>query len=72
MLIAPEKAPGVAERLTSALHKLVVHDFGGIEMNAAVGVVPRSEASDPGRLIRLAYRAMRHSRSGPTGMRTAG
>jgi diguanylate cyclase (GGDEF)-like protein len=72
MLIAPEKAAGVSDRIASALHALVVHDFGGIEMNAAVGVVPRSEASDPGRLIRLAYRAMRHSRIGPTGIRTAG
>jgi diguanylate cyclase (GGDEF)-like protein len=72
MLIAPEKAAGISERIASALHKLVVHDFGGIEMNAAVGIVPRSEASDPGRLIRMAYRAMRHSRTGPTGIRTAG
>ncbi|TMF81425.1 MAG: GGDEF domain-containing protein [Chloroflexi bacterium] len=72
MLIAPENAPGINERIASALHSLVVHEFGGIEMNAAVGIVPRSEASDPGRLIRLAYRAMRHSRIGPTGIRTAG
>jgi diguanylate cyclase (GGDEF)-like protein len=72
MLIAPEKATGVAERIATALHSLVVHDYGGIEMNAAVGVVPRSEASDPGRLIRLAYRAMRHSRMGATKIPTAG
>jgi diguanylate cyclase (GGDEF)-like protein len=72
MLIAPDTATGVSERISSALHKLVVQDFGGIEMNAAVGVVPRSEASDPGRLIRLAYRAMKHSRNGPTEYRTAG
>jgi diguanylate cyclase (GGDEF)-like protein len=72
MLIAPEKAAGISERIASALHKLVVQDFGGIEMNAAVGIVARTEASDPGRLIRLAYRAMRHSRVGPAGIRTAG
>jgi diguanylate cyclase (GGDEF)-like protein len=72
MLIGPDEAAGVADRIASALHTLVVRDFGGIEMNAAVGIVPRSEASDPGRLIRLAYRAMRHSRIGLTGIRTAG
>jgi diguanylate cyclase (GGDEF)-like protein len=72
MLVAPDNAASISERVTSALHKLVVRDFGGIEMNAAVGIVPRSEASDPGRLIRLAYRAMRQSRMGPTGIRTAG
>jgi diguanylate cyclase (GGDEF)-like protein len=72
MLMAPERAAGVSERIASAVRALVVHDFGGIEMNAAVGIVPRTEASDPGRLIRLAYRAMRHSRLGPTGIRTAG
>ena len=72
MLLAPENAAGVSERIASALHSLAVHDFGGIEMNAAVGIVPRSEASDPGRLIRLAYRAMRRSRVGPPGIRTAG
>jgi diguanylate cyclase (GGDEF)-like protein len=70
MLVAPERATGISERIASALHTLVVHDFGGIEMNAAVGTVPMSEASDPGRLIRLAYRAMRHSRIGSIGVRT--
>jgi diguanylate cyclase (GGDEF)-like protein len=65
MLVAPENAAGISDRIVSALHRLVVHEFGGIEMNAAVGVVARTEASDPGRLIRLAYRQMRRSRLGP-------
>jgi diguanylate cyclase (GGDEF)-like protein len=72
MLIAPETAPGISDRIASAVQKLVVQDFGRIEMNTAVGIVPSSEASDPGRLIRLAYRAMRHSRTGATAIRVVG
>lgn len=35
----------------------------------SVGIVPRTEASDPGRLIRLAYRAMQHAeRAGVSGV----
>jgi diguanylate cyclase (GGDEF)-like protein len=61
-----ETAAQVSERIVAALRNLVVRDFGGVEVRAAVGVVPRSEASDPGRLIRLAYRAMQESlRPGP-------
>ena len=73
MLIAgPEKAAEVSERIASALRNLVVRDFGGVEMRAAVGIVPGSEASDPGRLIRLAYRAMQESqRTGSTWIRGA-
>jgi diguanylate cyclase (GGDEF)-like protein len=62
MLIAgPEQAAAVSERIAAALRSLVVREFGGVEIHAAVGIVPSSEASDPGRLIRLAYRAMRES-----------
>jgi diguanylate cyclase (GGDEF)-like protein len=70
LVIAPDKVAGVSERIATALRTLSVHDFGGIEINAAVGIVPLSEASDPGRLIRLAYRAMRHSRIGSTEIST--
>jgi len=62
----PEKALAVSERIGLALHRLLAHDFGGVEMEIAVGVVPGSEASDPGRLMRLAYRAMRQSRVVPS------
>jgi diguanylate cyclase (GGDEF)-like protein len=64
----PERAAGASARIASALHDLVVRDFGGVEVEVAVGIVPRSEASDPGRLIRLAYRAMRRSRVISTGI----
>jgi diguanylate cyclase (GGDEF)-like protein len=57
-----ETAAQVSERIAPGLRNLVVRDFGGVEVKAAVGAVPRSEASDPGRLIRLAYRAMQESR----------
>src|SRR5206468_4083444 len=64
----PERALAVSERIGSALHRLLARDFGGVEMDVAVGIVPGSEASDPGRLIRLAYRAMRQSRVPCTGI----
>lgn len=67
----PEKAAVVSERIGSALHRLVVREFGGVEVEVAVGIVPRSEASDPGRLMRLAYRAMRQSRVSSSGVPTA-
>jgi diguanylate cyclase (GGDEF)-like protein len=61
-----DAAAQVRERITAGLRNLVVRDFGGVDVKAAVGTVSRTEASDPGRLIRLAYRAMEESmRTGP-------
>ena len=38
-------------------------------VHMSAGIVPRTEASDPGRLIRLAYRAMQHAeRAGVSGV----
>jgi diguanylate cyclase (GGDEF)-like protein len=67
MLIADGgRSAAVSERIASALRGLVMGELGGFDMKAAVGVVPRTEASDPGRLIRLAYRAMEQSRTRST------
>lgn len=57
-----EHATEVAQRIESSCRDLSRREGGGIDLFAAVGTVPRTEASDPGRLIRLAYRAMQDAK----------
>lgn len=55
------RAGEVAQRIQASFRELALREAGGIDLVAAIGTVPRTEASDPGRLIRLAYRAMQDS-----------
>jgi len=70
MLIAgpPARASEVAQRVQASLRQMANREADTIHVVVSVGIVPRTEASDPGRLIRLAYRAMQHAeRAGVTG-----
>jgi diguanylate cyclase (GGDEF)-like protein len=59
LLAGPEaRVDEVTERIQASFRQLAVREAGGIDLVVAIGTVPRTEASDPGRLIRLAYRAM--------------
>lgn len=60
MLLAgpPERASDVTQDIQAALRQMANREADTIHLGVAIGVVPRAEASDPGRLIRLAYRAM--------------
>jgi diguanylate cyclase (GGDEF)-like protein len=63
------RATEVTQRIQSSFRKLAVREAGGVDLVASIGTAPRSEASDPGRLIRLAYRAMEGAqRAGKTGI----
>ena len=65
LLIGSEARAGeVTRRIQTSFHDLVFREFAGITVVAAIGVVSRTQASDPGRLIRLAYRAMEDARRG--------
>jgi diguanylate cyclase (GGDEF)-like protein len=52
------RATEVTQRIQTSFRQLAVREASGIDLVAAIGTVPRTKASDPGRLIRLAYRAM--------------
>lgn len=56
------RAHAATERVLDSLRALVARDFGALEVGAAMGVVARTEASNPGQLLRLAERAARDAR----------
>jgi diguanylate cyclase (GGDEF)-like protein len=59
LLTGPEaRAAEVTQRIQASFRQVALREAGGIDLVATIGTVPRTEASDPGRLIRLAYRAM--------------
>jgi diguanylate cyclase (GGDEF)-like protein len=64
MLLTGDEAHAteVTQRVQTLFRQLAAREAGGIGLVAAIGTVPRSEASDPGRLIRLAYRAMEEAK----------
>jgi len=41
---------------------MVFHDLAGIDVTTRIGIVSRDQASDPGRLIHLAYRSLQEAR----------
>ncbi|MEX2047783.1 MAG: GGDEF domain-containing protein [Chloroflexota bacterium] len=57
-----ERAAEVTERIQTAFRQLGPREAAGVDLVASIGVVPRTEASDPGRLMRLAYRAMQEAK----------
>jgi diguanylate cyclase (GGDEF)-like protein len=71
MLIAgpPGRASDLTQVVQASLRDMANREADTIHVVISVGIVPRTEASDPGRLIRLAYRAMQHAeRAGVTGV----
>jgi diguanylate cyclase (GGDEF)-like protein len=62
LLTGPEsRATEATQRVQTSFRQLAARE-AGVDLVAAIGTVPRSEASDPGRLIRLAYRAMEEAK----------
>ena len=65
LLIGPEARAGeVTRRIQASFRDLIFRELAGMDVVPAIGIVPRTQASDPGRLIRLAYRAMEDARRG--------
>jgi diguanylate cyclase (GGDEF)-like protein len=63
ILLGPDtRARDVSDRVLTAFRALVVRELAGIEVDASIGIVTRGQASDPGRLLRLADRAMQDAR----------
>jgi diguanylate cyclase (GGDEF)-like protein len=59
LFVGPEeRAAEIGKEIQSAFRDVAISDFAGAEVPLSIGIVPRTEASDPGRLIHLAYRAM--------------
>jgi diguanylate cyclase (GGDEF)-like protein len=59
LLAGPEaRVDEVAQQIRAGFRSLALREASGVDLRVTIGTVSRSEASDPGRLIRLAYRAM--------------
>jgi diguanylate cyclase (GGDEF)-like protein len=56
-----ERMGEVSQRIQASFRQLARRESGGIDLTMTIGAVPSTEASDPSRLIRLAYRAMQHA-----------
>jgi diguanylate cyclase (GGDEF)-like protein len=59
-----ERAAEIAKEIQSAFRDTALREFSGADVPLAIGIVPRTDASDPGRLIHLAYRAMQSAARG--------
>jgi diguanylate cyclase (GGDEF)-like protein len=56
------RAGEVTKKLQESFREMVFHDLAGIDVTTRIGIVSRDQASDPGRLIHLAYRSLQEAR----------
>jgi diguanylate cyclase (GGDEF)-like protein len=56
------RAGEVTKKIQDSFREMVFRDLAGIDVITHIGVVSRDQASDPGRLVHLAYRKMQDAR----------